>query len=194
VTKTSENPAAAAISRRALWLERQARVGILRNPNAPPRPPPRKAALMGKWPRLRSGRRPLSDINPATEPPEPRAAEQPAGRPAMRPAGTGQAIEADNALPNDTDLARMMRQASTGGQSSFVPPLPIATNSSTATGANATRRGPSARGTLPEGAHEDRPAPIARPRFGMAAPATRALVLLGGFGFLFAVALFAVAP
>lgn len=45
-------------ARRAQRQERQARVGILRNPNRPPQPPPRKAALMGKWPRLRSSRRP----------------------------------------------------------------------------------------------------------------------------------------
>lgn len=39
-------------------LERQARVGILRNPKSPPRPPARRAALMGRWPKLRSSRRP----------------------------------------------------------------------------------------------------------------------------------------
>ncbi|PTX02991.1 hypothetical protein [Pararhodobacter aggregans] len=39
-------------------LERQARVGILRNPKSPPRPPSRRAALMGRWPKLRSSRRP----------------------------------------------------------------------------------------------------------------------------------------
>lgn len=35
----------------------QQRVGILRNPNRAPLPPPRRATLMGKWPRLRSSRR-----------------------------------------------------------------------------------------------------------------------------------------
>ena len=47
-------------ARRAQRQERQARVGILRNPNRPPQPPARKAALMGKWPRLRSSRRPAN--------------------------------------------------------------------------------------------------------------------------------------
>jgi len=48
-------------ARRLSRLERQARVGILRNPNEPPRPPPRKTALMGRWLSLRSGRRPSAD-------------------------------------------------------------------------------------------------------------------------------------
>lgn len=43
--------------RRHLRRERQARVGILRNTNAPPKPPTRRAALTGKWPSLRSSRR-----------------------------------------------------------------------------------------------------------------------------------------
>lgn len=50
--------AEAAHARRLSRLERQGRVGILRNPNDPPRPPPRKTALMGRWLSLRSGRRP----------------------------------------------------------------------------------------------------------------------------------------
>ena len=44
-------------SREQMRLERQARVGILRNLNDPPSPMPRKAPLTGKWPDLRSGRR-----------------------------------------------------------------------------------------------------------------------------------------
>ncbi len=44
-------------SRRFERGERQARVGLLRNPNRPPRPPPRRAPLMGKWLDLRSSRR-----------------------------------------------------------------------------------------------------------------------------------------
>ena len=43
--------------RRRARLERQARVGLLPNPNQPPKPPPRRAALMGKWVDLRSSRR-----------------------------------------------------------------------------------------------------------------------------------------
>lgn len=49
-----------AHKRQQLRLERQARVGILRNLNAPPRPPMRRANLMGKWMNLRSSRRPKS--------------------------------------------------------------------------------------------------------------------------------------
>lgn len=56
-TQTPEKNVEAG-SRRRLRQERQSRVGILRNPNMPPRPPPRRAALMGKWLRLRSARRP----------------------------------------------------------------------------------------------------------------------------------------
>lgn len=59
VSDTNQAPSQApASARRAQRQERQARVGILRNPNRPPLPPARKAALMGKWPRLRSSRRP----------------------------------------------------------------------------------------------------------------------------------------
>lgn len=83
MTHTSENPAAAA-ARHARALERQARVGILRNPNAPPRPPQRKARLTGKWPSLQSTRRPQS-------PPPPVAAQ----------------------TISDTDLARLMKAALT---------------------------------------------------------------------------------
>lgn len=39
-------------------LARQARVGILRNTNEPPRPPTRKASLTARWLSLRSSRRP----------------------------------------------------------------------------------------------------------------------------------------
>lgn len=44
--------------------ERQARVGILRNPNSPPAPPARRVALTGKWMRLRSTRRPSTRSAP----------------------------------------------------------------------------------------------------------------------------------
>jgi hypothetical protein len=46
-----------APTRHQLRLDRQARVGILRNLKEPPRLPPRKAALTGKWLDLRSRRR-----------------------------------------------------------------------------------------------------------------------------------------
>jgi len=44
--------------------DRQARVGILRNPNSPPAPPARRVALTGKWMRLRSTRRPSTRSAP----------------------------------------------------------------------------------------------------------------------------------
>lgn len=57
------SPVAAAISARGhLRRERQARVGILRNTNAPPKPPLRRAALTGKWPSLRSSRRAAPEL------------------------------------------------------------------------------------------------------------------------------------
>lgn len=40
----------------------QQRVGILRNPNRAPQPPPRRASLMGKWPSLRSSRRAQPEV------------------------------------------------------------------------------------------------------------------------------------
>lgn len=46
--------------RRESRIARQARVGILRNINEPPRPPPRKATLTGRWLSLRSSRRPAA--------------------------------------------------------------------------------------------------------------------------------------
>jgi hypothetical protein len=56
------------IQRRADQMARQARVGILRNPNAPPRIPPRRAQLMGRWADLRSSRRPPPPVDdPAPE-------------------------------------------------------------------------------------------------------------------------------
>lgn len=51
-------PADSPHRRRQSRLARQARVGILRNTNEPPRPPTRKATLTGRWLSLRSSRRP----------------------------------------------------------------------------------------------------------------------------------------
>jgi len=64
-------------------LARQARVGILRNPNALPRPPQRRASLMGKWPSLQSTRRPQAQTR---------------------------AVTADAAPVTDTELARRMKE------------------------------------------------------------------------------------
>jgi hypothetical protein len=66
-------------ARARLRQERQARVGILRNPNHPPAPPPRRALLMGKWPNLRSSRRPTpAEVAPPdpAPPPPPRGVEE----------------------------------------------------------------------------------------------------------------------
>ena len=65
--------------RRADQVSRQARVGILRNPNAPPRIPPRRAQLMGRWADLRSSRRPPPPVVD-----EPDAPVAPAGASALR--------------------------------------------------------------------------------------------------------------
>lgn len=50
--------------RQRLHRERQARVGILRNPNQPPKPPPRRASLTGRWVNMRSSRRAQTETNP----------------------------------------------------------------------------------------------------------------------------------
>ncbi|MFN4100349.1 MAG: hypothetical protein ACK4GT_11280 [Pararhodobacter sp.] len=56
------------LSGRMTRQERQARVGILRNPASPPRPPARRAPLMGRWLDLRSSRRPCgSRVEEAAE-------------------------------------------------------------------------------------------------------------------------------
>ena len=81
VTLTSETSSDLA-ARRARMLARQARVGILRNPNSPPRPPQRKARLTGKWTNLQSSRRPQAQPDAAIAAP----------------------------ILTDTDLARMMKE------------------------------------------------------------------------------------
>lgn len=62
------NDAAGAL-RRAQRQERQARVGILRNPNRVPNPPPHRPPLMGKWLPLRSSRRPPERAEEEEAPP-----------------------------------------------------------------------------------------------------------------------------
>lgn len=58
---------APAAQRRAQRQERQARVGILRNPNRAPNPPSHRPPLMGKWLPLRSSRRPSQGAAPPPE-------------------------------------------------------------------------------------------------------------------------------
>lgn len=73
--QTAENS-----QRRADQSVRQARVGILRNPNDPPPIPPRRAQLMGRWPDLRSTRRqaaPAGPMESAAVPPDDTGAAPP---------------------------------------------------------------------------------------------------------------------
>jgi len=61
---------------------RQARVGILPNTNRLPLPPPHRPPLTGKWPPLRSSRRPRAgdpDVSAADTEPAPQGAVAPAG-------------------------------------------------------------------------------------------------------------------
>lgn len=61
LTIAADSPSADTLHRRRQSrIARQARVGILRNTNEPPRPPPRKASLTGRWLSLRSSRRPAA--------------------------------------------------------------------------------------------------------------------------------------
>lgn len=70
-TAGSADPAARQRRRR----ERQARVGLLRNPNRAPLPPPRRPALIGRTLVLRSSRRPpAARAGPAPEAAEPMGA------------------------------------------------------------------------------------------------------------------------
>ena len=109
MTTLATDAAVATTHRQHLKRERQARVGILRNTNQPPRPPMRRAALTGKWPALRSSRRAspglverlLASLDP---PPAPRS-DLPADPPAivLIDAGRINAIDVgalDAALPS----------------------------------------------------------------------------------------------
>ncbi|KPQ06920.1 MAG: hypothetical protein HLUCCA12_08085 [Rhodobacteraceae bacterium HLUCCA12] len=91
ITDTSPTPDLPGDPRSLGRAKRQARVGLLRNPNAPPRPPARKARLMGKWPELRSSRR-----HPGV----------------TAPAGGADPAATDGPnLPTALELAQRMRQA-----------------------------------------------------------------------------------
>ena len=113
----AQNPSksADAVSRRRLRQERQSRVGILRNPNTPPLPPPRRAPLMGKWMRLRSSRRPPPggvDVLP-DESAVPVASSAPApvstARPAVTLDGAGrvEAIDIGGLMASVDDLGQV---------------------------------------------------------------------------------------
>jgi hypothetical protein len=62
------DPAQDPVLRSRQRLDRQARVGILRNQNRPSLPPPHRPQLMGRWMQLRSSRRPPPQDNAATAP------------------------------------------------------------------------------------------------------------------------------
>ncbi|GAB4268533.1 MAG: hypothetical protein Kow0013_19370 [Pararhodobacter sp.] len=74
---TLDQPSDPPTLRARMRQERQARVGILRNTNQPPRPPARRAKLMGKWLNLRSSRRPHPRTEPAAQPAAPAKVAQP---------------------------------------------------------------------------------------------------------------------
>ena len=63
----SPETAVSAETRRRMRLDRQARVGLLRNPNRPPPPRPRRAAIMGRWLNLRSSRRATDAVMPGDD-------------------------------------------------------------------------------------------------------------------------------
>jgi len=111
VTKANEDhQPSSPFARRAQRLERQARVGILRNPNHPPRPPLRKAALMGKWPHLRSTRRPKADTDAARTTDLDTLDTLAAQPPTESGPSRAQASQASEVL-SDIDLARQMKEA-----------------------------------------------------------------------------------
>lgn len=106
-------PMSAALRRRERQ-ERQARVGILRNHNDPPRPPLRHARLMGRWPDLRSARRPHPAEGdaptgggvPAEAPPR----DAPASAPVIDIAGLMASVEGiGSAAPARESFAAEMR-------------------------------------------------------------------------------------
>ena len=87
MTTLATDAAVATTQRQHLKRERQARVGILRNTNQPPRPPIRRAALTGKWPALRSSRRAspglIERLLASLDPPPPPRSDLPADPPAI---------------------------------------------------------------------------------------------------------------
>lgn len=107
-------PMSAALRRRERQ-ERQARVGILRNHNDPPRPPLRHARLMGRWPDLRSARRPHPADGDAAAEGVPAEAETPprdapASAPVIDIAGLMASVEGlGNTAPARQSFAAEMR-------------------------------------------------------------------------------------
>jgi hypothetical protein len=102
---------------------RQARVGILRNPNQPAVPPQRRPPLVGKWMRLRSSRRPtaVSDADHAPDdslPDEHRAPDQastPDGVPQANAATAG-IVDRDGEAIRRIDLDQLCRSVEGLGQ------------------------------------------------------------------------------
>lgn len=118
--KPRDNGADNAASRRRSRQERQARVGLLRNPNQPPRPAARSAQLMGRWLNLRSSRRAAparaDAVDPAvTAPPTEPVAWDEQGQVAainisglmasVRDLGTDRSVRASFAAPYRADAA-----------------------------------------------------------------------------------------
>jgi len=107
-----------------LRANRQARVGILPNPNRPVVPPPRRPPLVGKWMRLRSSRRPPPPADPlAAGPADP---GQPGADAALAPdvdTGTAAAslgvagiVDRDGDAIRRIDLDRLARSVEGLGQ------------------------------------------------------------------------------
>lgn len=88
--------------------ERQARVGILRNPNRPPRPPARRAALTGRWLNLRSSRRPGQKPDQTADPcVDPARAADGQAASSTDPAGAAAASLAPVILANDGHVEKI---------------------------------------------------------------------------------------
>jgi len=116
VTLTSET-SADLTARHARMLARQARVGILRNPNTPPRPPQRKARLTGKWTNLQSSRRPQAQPDATIAAPVltdtdlARMMKEQRVPPATGPASTDDETAIADAPPGAEDIAPLRQNA-----------------------------------------------------------------------------------
>jgi hypothetical protein len=124
-----------ASSRHQMRLDRQARVGILRNLKEPPRLPPRRTSLTGKWLDLRSRRRLQRDrieplASPEAEPgqeavagPVPGDGDRPARGASLQPATHADPLAA-RLRRSLRDLAAEAKTAPAGAQEGALAPDP----------------------------------------------------------------------
>ncbi|MCC5970200.1 MAG: hypothetical protein JJU15_09630 [Pararhodobacter sp.] len=172
-TGETQTTVTVAADRREWRAERQARVGILRNPNTPPRPPPRKARLTGKWVELRSPRRlrSVSGLAPFDQP----------------VAAPGDDVQAAFRLPCDAELARKLKVTElTAGA---LPAAPLSGAAAHGAAAAVPVVKPAATKTpAPDTTtrNEDAPHSSLRPRWFRLGQATRMALLLAIFGLLIA--------